>query len=164
MKKRVPSLRKFSWNWLLMCLRRTWKSVKLVSQPKIRTINILVWAGSSRLQLQTLGQGTRFSYAVMCATTFAPISKQRIAPPNSAAITHLGSSSWILLRSFLTSRCEIKESQHHLSNDFPVPNVLASHGHCLSLQCICSEAWLRATTLPTISTHKDYSTPAPHKH
>lgn len=160
----MPSLRKFSWNWLLMCLRRTWKSVKLVSQPKTRTINILVWAGSSRLQLRTLVQGTRFSYTVICATTFAPISKQRTASPNSAAITHSGCSSCILLRSFLTSRCEIKESQHHLSNDFAVPNVLASRGHCLSLQRICSTAQLKATTLPTVFTPKDYSTPAPHKH
>lgn len=73
-------------------LEKVIKSVKLVSQPKIRTINILVWSGSSRLQLQTLVQGTRFSYAVRCTTTFAPISKQRTASPGSAAITYLGSS------------------------------------------------------------------------
>lgn len=32
---------------------------------------------------------------------------------------------------FLTSRCEVKDSQYHLTNYFLVPNILVSHGHCL---------------------------------
>lgn len=66
----------------------------LSHQKQFRTTTyFLVWSGSLWLQLNTLVQGTNFSYTVMCATTFA----NRKQHPDTAAITYLGSSPCILL-------------------------------------------------------------------